>query len=81
MTQVRFIPIQLEQDDVFAALQYAPSFHCLVEEWKDCGGLGPTPQGNWTSVNRKLVCSKKHMSVNEMRTKQQKKKHENASNM
>ena len=25
-----------EREEVYAALQYAPSFHCLVEEWKDC---------------------------------------------
>ena len=27
------------------ALQYAASFHCLVEEWKDCEGLKPKPKG------------------------------------
>ena len=26
--------VQQEREDVHAALQYAASFHCLVEEWK-----------------------------------------------
>ena len=25
-----------EREAVYVALQYAASFHCLVEEWKDC---------------------------------------------
>ena len=32
MTQVRAITIQHERDEFCAALQYADSFHCLVEE-------------------------------------------------
>ena len=27
---------QQKREEVHAALQYAASFHCLVEEWKDC---------------------------------------------
>ena len=36
-----------EREDVYVALQYAASFHCLVEEWKDCEELEPKP---WDSV-------------------------------
>ena len=28
--------MQQEREEVYAALQYAASFHCLVEQWKDC---------------------------------------------
>ena len=34
MAQVRPITIQHERDEVCAALQYADSFHCLVEDMK-----------------------------------------------
>ena len=30
-----------ERDEVYAALQYAASFHCVVEEWKDCEEFKP----------------------------------------
>ena len=39
MAQVRAITIQHERDEVCAALQYADSFHCLVEDVKDCEEL------------------------------------------
>ena len=29
--------MQQEREEVFAAFQYAASFHCLVEQCKDCG--------------------------------------------
>ena len=32
------------KEKVYAALQYAASFHCLVEEWKDCEELKPQPK-------------------------------------
>ena len=34
-------------EEVYAALQYAASFHCLVEEWKDCEELRPKPKEKW----------------------------------
>ena len=34
MAQVRASTIQQEREKVYAALQHAASFHCLVEEWK-----------------------------------------------
>ena len=36
MAQARAGTVQQEREEVFAALQYAASFHCSVEEWKDC---------------------------------------------
>ena len=42
MAQARANTVQQERE-VYAALQYAASFHCLVEEWKDCEELKPQP--------------------------------------
>ena len=42
--------------EVYAALQYAASFHCFVEQWKDCDELKPKPKENgfsWISKGRK----------------------------
>ena len=33
-----------EREEVHAALQYAASSHCLLEEWKDCEELEPQPK-------------------------------------
>ena len=38
---------------VYVALQYAASFHCLVEEWKDCEEFKPKPKEKWRFVDRK----------------------------
>ena len=32
------------REEVHVALQYAASFHCLMEEWKDCEELKPEPK-------------------------------------
>ena len=37
----------------YPALQYAASFRCLVEDWKDCEELKPQPKDKWTFVDRK----------------------------
>ena len=37
--QIRASTVQQRREEVFAALQYAASFHCLVEEWQDCEEL------------------------------------------
>ena len=34
MAEVRSKTFQQERGEVYAALQYAASFHCLVEEWE-----------------------------------------------
>ena len=36
--------MQQDREEVYVALQYAASFHCLVEEWKDCEELRPKPK-------------------------------------
>ena len=37
MAEARAETVRQEREEVYAALLYASSFHCLVEEWKDCG--------------------------------------------
>ena len=34
-------------------MQKAASFHCLVEEWKDCEELRPQPKEKWSFVDKK----------------------------
>ena len=44
--------MQQEREEVFAALQHAASFHCLVEEWKDCEELKPKPKDKLIFVDK-----------------------------
>ena len=44
MAEARAETMQQERGEVCAALQYAASFHCQVEEWKDCDELKPKPK-------------------------------------
>ena len=44
---------QCSKKEVYTALQYAGSFHCLVEEWKDCEELKPKPREKWNFVDKK----------------------------
>ena len=37
-----------------AALQYAASFHCLVEEGHDCEELKPKPKEQWIFGDKKM---------------------------
>ena len=46
--------IQQEREEVHAALQHAASFHCLVEEWKECEELKPQPKGKWMFVDQQV---------------------------
>ena len=47
-----------ERQEVYAALQYAASFHCLVEEWNDCEELKPKSKDKWIFVDQKKEESK-----------------------
>ena len=53
MAEARAATGKQEREDVYVALQYAASFHCLVEEWKDCEELEPKPKEKWRFVDRK----------------------------
>ena len=48
MSQIRATTAQKEREEVYAALQYAASVYCLVEEWKDCEEFSPKLEGNGT---------------------------------
>ena len=52
-SDVRAKKMQQEREEVYAVLQYAASFHCLMEQWKDCEELKPKPKENGISWKRK----------------------------
>ena len=47
MAEARAETMKQEREEVYVALQYAASFHCLVEEWKDCEEFKPKPKEKW----------------------------------
>ena len=51
LAEARAETMQQERKEVYAALQHAASFHCLVEQWKDCEELTPKPNEKWVSEN------------------------------
>ena len=53
MAEVRAKTVQQEREEVYAALQCAASFQCLVEEGKDCGELKPKLKERWRFVDKK----------------------------
>ena len=53
MAKMRAKTVQQEREEVYAALQYAASFQCLVEEWKDCEEHKPKPEEKWNFVDQK----------------------------
>ena len=50
MAEARAETMQQEREEVYAAMQHAASFHCLVEQWKDCEELRPKPKEKWVFV-------------------------------
>ena len=53
MAEVTAETMQQERGEVYAALQYAAGFHCVVEEWKDCEELRPKPKEKWVFVKKR----------------------------
>ena len=53
MAETRAETMQQEREEVYAALQYAASFHCVVEQWKDCEELKRKLKEKWIFVDRK----------------------------
>ena len=49
---------QERERKMYAALQCAASFHCLVEEWKDCEELKTKPKEEWIFVDKKTEDTK-----------------------
>ena len=52
MAEARGKTLQQEREEIYAALWYAASFHCLVVEWKDSEELKPKPKEKWTFVDQ-----------------------------
>ena len=44
MAVARADTLKQGREKVYVALQYAVSFHCLEEQWKDCAELEPKPK-------------------------------------
>ena len=51
--EVRAVTMQQERKEMCVALQHAASFHCLVEEWKDCEEIRPKPREKWIFVDKR----------------------------
>ena len=75
IAEARAKTMQQEREEVYAALQNVASFHCLVEEWKDCEEVRPKPKEKWVFLEEKreydasnrVVCGSKQVSLHEMR--------------
>ena len=52
MAEAKTETLQQEREEVCAALQYAASLHCLVEQWKDGEELGTKPKEKWVFVEK-----------------------------
>ena len=52
MAEARAETMQQEREEVHVALQYAASFHCLVDQWKGCEELRPKPKEKWIFVDK-----------------------------
>ena len=55
MAQIRVSTVQQRSEEVYADLQCAAGFHCLVEEWHDCGRLKPKLEEKWVFVDKEWV--------------------------
>ena len=53
MAEARAKLCNRKREELYAALQYAASFHCLVEQWKDCEELKPKPKEKWIFFDKK----------------------------
>ena len=53
MAETRAKTVQQVREVVYAALQYAASFCCLVKEWKGCEELKPKPEAKMIFVDKK----------------------------
>ena len=52
IAETRARTVQQGREEVYAALQHAASFHCLVKAWKDCEELKPKPKEKWIFVDK-----------------------------
>ena len=79
MAQTRAKTVQQQREEVCAALRYAASLRCVVEERKDCEELKLQPKERWTFLDKKrgsktsngTVCKCQQVSMHEMWKRQQ----------
>ena len=77
MAEARAKTMKQEREEVYVALQNAASFHCLVEEWKDCEELRPKPKEKVENeASAGMVGGRKQVPMYEMQKRKQ--IHENA---
>ena len=69
MAQTSAKTVKQQREEENAALQDAVSFHCLVEEWKDCEELMPKPKEKLIFVDKKWEAQQ--VSMLQMRMRQQ----------
>ena len=48
MAEARAETMKQESEEVYVAMQYAASFHCLVEKWKHFEELKPKSKNKWS---------------------------------
>ena len=53
MAEVRAVLVTQEREEVNVSLQHAASFHCLVEEWKDCEEVRPRAERKVEFVDKR----------------------------
>ena len=74
MAEIRASTVQQRREEVYAALQYAASFHCLVETGKIVKTVFTKTKSQKTASKETsdgVVCTTKQISVHGMRKKQQ----------
>ena len=54
MAEARAKTMQQEREEVYVASQFAASFSCLVEQWKDCEELRPKPKEKKVFVEKRV---------------------------
>ena len=64
MMQIRASTVQQKREEGYAALQHAPSFHCLVEEWQDSEELKPQAELRYALG---MVCSNEQIPLHQLR--------------
>ena len=53
VAEARADTFKRRREEVYVALQYAASFHSLVEQWKDCEQLKPKLKEKWNFVDKR----------------------------
>ena len=63
MAEVRAVTMKQERREVYADLQNAASFHCQVEQWKDCEELRPKRKEKWSFVDKRSSGARKRTGI------------------